>query len=66
MGISSARGGEVLGEHTVYFLGQGERLELTHRTASRATFARGGLRALEKLSGLPPRLYSLHDILNTY
>lgn len=62
IGLSSARGGEVLGEHTIYFLGNGDRLELTHRTADRAVFARGGLKALEKLHGRSARLYSLREV----
>lgn len=62
LGISSARGGEVLGEHTVFFLGQGDRLELTHRTADRAVFARGGLSVLERLIGKPARLYNLREV----
>ena len=61
--IQSTREGEVVGEHTVIFTGPGERLELTHRAASREIFARGALRAAEWIVGKPPGLYSMADVL---
>ncbi|MBN8549472.1 MAG: 4-hydroxy-tetrahydrodipicolinate reductase [Deltaproteobacteria bacterium] len=64
LGVSALRGGEVLGEHTVFFLGQADRLELTHRTADRAVFARGGLMALEKLIGKPAGLYTFAQLFD--
>jgi 4-hydroxy-tetrahydrodipicolinate reductase len=61
--IESIREGEVVGEHTVSFIGPGERLELTHRAGSREIFARGALRAAEWVVGKPARLYSMQDVL---
>ena len=61
--IQSIREGEVVGEHTVIFTGPGERLELTHRAASREIFARGALRAADWIMGKPPGLYSMQDVL---
>ncbi len=54
IGFQAIRGGDVAGEHTVYFLADGERLELTHRATDRRIFARGALLAAEKLVGRPP------------
>jgi 4-hydroxy-tetrahydrodipicolinate reductase len=61
--IQSIREGDVVGEHTVIFSGPGERLELTHRAASREIFARGALRAAEWIVSQPPGLYSMQDVL---
>jgi 4-hydroxy-tetrahydrodipicolinate reductase len=61
--IRSIREGEVVGEHTVLFSGPDERLELTHRAASREIFARGGLRAAKWVRQKPPGLYSMQDVL---
>jgi len=61
--IQSIREGEVVGEHTVIFSGLGERIELTHRAASREIFARGALRAAKWIVGRPPGLYSMQDVL---
>jgi 4-hydroxy-tetrahydrodipicolinate reductase len=61
--IQSIREGDVVGEHTVIFSGPAERLELTHRAASREIFARGALRAAEWITGKPPGLYSMQDVL---
>jgi 4-hydroxy-tetrahydrodipicolinate reductase len=61
--IESIREGDVVGEHTVTFVGLGERLELTHRAVSREIFARGALRAAEWVVGKPARLYSMQDAL---
>ena len=63
LGIQSLRGGDVVGEHSVFFLGQGERLELTHRATSRDQFARGALRAAAWLVGRKPGLYDMQDVL---
>jgi 4-hydroxy-tetrahydrodipicolinate reductase len=63
IGIHSIRGGDVVGDHTVIFAGDGERLELTHRASSRETFARGALRAARWIIGEPPGLYSMRDVL---
>ena len=61
--IESIREGDVVGEHSVIFSGPGERLELTHRAASREIFARGALRAAKWIVGKPPGLYSMQDVL---
>ncbi|HJT45925.1 MAG TPA: dihydrodipicolinate reductase C-terminal domain-containing protein [Chthoniobacterales bacterium] len=61
--IESIREGEVVGDHTVIFVGPKERLELTHRAASREIFGRGALRAAEWVPGKAPGLYSMQDVL---
>jgi 4-hydroxy-tetrahydrodipicolinate reductase len=61
--IQSIREGDVVGEHTVIFSGPAERLELTHRAASREIFARGALRAAKWIINQPPGLYSMQDVL---
>jgi 4-hydroxy-tetrahydrodipicolinate reductase len=63
IGVMTLRGGDVVGENTVYFAGQGERLEITHRATSRDQFARGALRAALWVKGRPPGLYDMHDVL---
>ncbi len=63
IGLHSIRGGDVVGDHTVTFAGAGERLELTHKAASRETFAAGALRAAQWVVGKPPGLYSMEDVL---
>ena len=52
IGFSVARGGDIVGDHTVYFAGPGERLEITHRASSRATYAQGALRAAKFVAAL--------------
>ena len=59
----SIRAGDIVGEHTVIFSGRGERLELTHRAASRENFAVGALRAARWVLGQPAGLYSMEDAL---
>jgi 4-hydroxy-tetrahydrodipicolinate reductase len=63
IGVHSIRGGDVVGDHTVTFAGVGERLELTHKAASRETFAAGALRAARWVIGKPPGRYSMEDVL---
>jgi 4-hydroxy-tetrahydrodipicolinate reductase len=63
IGIQTVRGGDVVGDHTVYFLGMGERIELTHRASSRDTFAVGAVRAALWLAGRPAGLYDMRDVL---
>ena len=63
IGLQTLRGGDVVGEHTVLFLADGERLELTHRATSRENFARGAVRAARFLVGKPPGLYDMQDVL---
>ncbi len=62
IGIASLRGGDVPGTHTVYFLGKGESLELTHRTGSREILARGALRAAKWIAGKKPGFYSMQEL----
>jgi 4-hydroxy-tetrahydrodipicolinate reductase len=64
IGMHSLRGGDVVGEHTVIFAGEGERFELTHRAHSRRTLARGTLRAIRFIHGKKPGLYTMADVLN--
>ena len=63
IGFSVARGGDVVGEHTVFFYGEGERIELTHRATNRALFARGALKAALWAKDKPTGLYSMKDVL---
>jgi 4-hydroxy-tetrahydrodipicolinate reductase len=63
MGFSVARGGDIVGDHTVYFAGIGERIEITHRSSSRATYAQGAMRAARFLAGKPAGLYDMQDVL---
>jgi 4-hydroxy-tetrahydrodipicolinate reductase len=63
IGLQTLRGGDVVGEHTVFFCGEGERLELTHRATSRDQFARGAVRAAQWIVGRPPGLYDMADVL---
>jgi 4-hydroxy-tetrahydrodipicolinate reductase len=63
IGIQALRGGDVVGDHTVHFLADGERLELTHRATSRDNFARGAVRAARWVAGKPPGLYDMQDVL---
>jgi 4-hydroxy-tetrahydrodipicolinate reductase len=63
IGFSSVRGGDIVGDHTVMFAGTGERIEITHRSSSRANYAQGSLRAARFLAGRPPGLYGMHDVL---
>ena len=61
--MQALRGGDVVGEHTVHFLADGERLELTHEATSRDNFARGAVRAARWLSGKKPGFYDMQDVL---
>jgi 4-hydroxy-tetrahydrodipicolinate reductase len=63
IGVVAVRGGDVIGDHTAYFLGDSERIEITHRAATRAVFAAGALRAARWLAGKPPGAYSMRDVL---
>jgi 4-hydroxy-tetrahydrodipicolinate reductase len=63
IGFSVARGGDIVGDHTVYFAGTGERIEITHRASSRATYAQGAMRAAKFLAGKPAGLYDMADVL---
>lgn len=63
IGVQTLRGGDVAGEHTVYFFGQGERIEITHRAATRDNFASGAVRATRWLAGKKPGVYDMRDVL---
>ena len=63
IGFQVLRGGDIKGEHTVYFCGDGERIELTHRASSRDIFAQGALRAAVWLTGQPAGSYDMSDLL---
>jgi 4-hydroxy-tetrahydrodipicolinate reductase len=63
IGFATLRGGDVVGDHTVVFAGEGERIELTHKAASRVIYARGAVRAALWVQGRPPGLYGMKDVL---
>lgn len=63
IGFASLRGGNVVGDHTVVLAADNERIELTHKAADRAIFARGAVRAALWAQGRPPGLYSMADVL---
>ncbi len=63
IGFSTVRGGDVVGDHSVMFLGDGERLEITHKATSRMNFARGAMRATLWLAGRGAGLYDMQDVL---
>jgi 4-hydroxy-tetrahydrodipicolinate reductase len=64
IGFSSIRGGDIVGDHTVLFAGNGERIEITHKSASRATYAEGSLRAVRFLAGRKSGLFDMFDVLD--
>lgn len=63
IGIHAIRGGDVVGDHTVIFAANGERVELTHKASSRETFANGALRAATWVVNQKPGLYNMQDVL---
>jgi 4-hydroxy-tetrahydrodipicolinate reductase len=63
IGVHALRGGDVVGEHVVYLVGGGERIELVHRATSRDVFAHGALRAARWIHGRPPGRYTMRDVL---
>lgn len=63
IGIHAVRGGDIVGEHTVMFIGAGERIELIHRATSRDTFAKGALRAAKWVANADPGQYDMLDVL---
>ena len=63
IGFATVRAGDIVGEHTVLFAGEGERVEVSHRASSRATFARGAVRAAHWVAGRGPGLYDMQDVL---
>ena len=63
LGVHALRGGDIVGEHTVYFCGQGERIELTHRATDRKIFAQGSIRAAHWALQQEPGIYNMEDVL---
>ena len=63
IGFSSIRGGDIFGDHTILFAGTGERIEITHRSTSRSTYAQGSLRAVRFLAGRDKGLFDMFDVL---
>ncbi|MEY5028925.1 MAG: 4-hydroxy-tetrahydrodipicolinate reductase [Pseudomonadota bacterium] len=63
IGFSTIRGGDIVGDHTVLFAGTGERIEVTHKSSSRATYAQGSLRAVRFLAGQERGLFDMFDVL---
>jgi 4-hydroxy-tetrahydrodipicolinate reductase len=63
IGVHAIRGGDIVGEHTVYFCGDGERIELTHRATDRKIFAQGAVRAAQWAIGKAAGVYNMEDVL---
>jgi 4-hydroxy-tetrahydrodipicolinate reductase len=63
IGMQTVRGGDIVGEHTVYFIGMGERIEISHRAMTRDMFSRGSVRAAKWVVGKAPGLYDMQDVL---
>jgi 4-hydroxy-tetrahydrodipicolinate reductase len=63
IGFATIRGGDIVGDHTVLFAGTGERIEITHKSSSRATYAQGSLRAARFLAGKTSGLYGMNEVL---
>ena len=63
IGFSTVRGGDIVGEHTVMYAGEGERIEITHRASSRMNFAQGALRAVHYIASKPAGLYDMQTLL---
>ncbi len=63
IGFSAVRGGDIAGEHTVMFIGDSERVEITHKATDRKIFAAGALKAAQWLANQPPGLYDMRDVL---
>ena len=63
IGVHAMRGGDIIGEHTVFFAGEGERIELTHRASDRRIFAQGALRSAQWVVGQENGIYNMEDVL---
>ena len=63
IGMQTVRGGDIIGEHTVYFIGMGERIEISHRAMTRDMFSRGSVRAAKWVVGKAPGIYDMQDVL---
>ena len=63
IGFATVRGGDIVGDHTVLFAGTGERIEITHKSSSRETYAQGSLRAVRFLADKPQGMFDMFDVL---
>jgi 4-hydroxy-tetrahydrodipicolinate reductase len=63
IGFATVRGGDIVGDHTVLFAGDGERIEISHKSSSRVTYAHGALRAARFLADKPNGLFDMYDVL---
>ena len=63
LGVFALRGGDVVGEHTLFLFGEGERIEITHRATDRTIFARGAVRAAHWVCQQAPGLYDMFDVM---
>jgi 4-hydroxy-tetrahydrodipicolinate reductase len=63
IGFATIRGGDIVGDHTVLFAGTGERIEIAHKSSSRATYAQGSLRAVRFLAGKRKGMFDMFDVL---
>ena len=63
IGFATVRAGDIVGEHTVMFAADGERVEITHKASSRMSFGRGAVRAAGWLAGQEPGMYNMQDVL---
>ena len=63
IGFATIRGGDIVGDHTVLFAGTGERIEISHKSSSRSTYAQGSLRAVRFLAGQKAGLFDMYDVL---
>ena len=63
IGFATVRAGDIVGDHTVLFAGDGERIEITHKASSRMTFAKGAVRSVQWLEGRSAGLYDMQDVL---
>ena len=66
IGFATIRGGDIVGDHTVLFAGTGERIEITHKSSSRATYAQGSLRAARFLVNKPTGMFDMFDVLGLH
>ena len=66
IGFATVRAGDVVGDHTVLFAADGERVEITHKASSRMTFAKGAVRSVQWLAGKSAGLYDMQDVLELH
>nr|MBP8030599.1 4-hydroxy-tetrahydrodipicolinate reductase [Pseudomonadales bacterium] len=66
IGFATVRAGDIVGDHTVMFAADGERVEITHKASSRMSFARGAVRAAQWLQSQPAALYDMQDVLGLH